>query len=359
MRLLHWAVLPLVLAACADAEPHVAAEVSASADTLPLAERQAMAGIIAFVSERDGDPEVYLVRPPAEAERRLTRSAAADYPAAPAPDGSALVVVSVRETEAQHLEELTVHPLGPGSPVRLGPRSGRARSPSWSPDGRWLVFESDQAGFRDLVRIARRGDGADRLTRDPEGSFDPAVSPDGEWIAYVSSRDGNAEVYRMRVDGTGAERLTAFHRDDGAPRWSPDGGLVAFLSNREGRDRVFLMRPDGSGQRRLGGVVPDTVDEAEPVWSPDGRRIALVRRSPGGARIVVVDVRTGAEQALTDGSSRDDWPAWSPDGRHLAFASDRAGDLELFLMRADGSAPTRLTRARGADWLPRWISTPR
>lgn len=318
-------------------------------------------GWIAFVSERDGNPEVYLVRPSGEEERRLTTRPTADYPAAPAPDGSGLLVVSVTEDDTGHYEELLHYPLDGGEPVPIGPRTGRSRAPSWHPGGEWLVFESDEASFRDLYRIGGDGRSPQRLTDDREGNFEPVVSPDGEWIAFASSRDGDAEVYVMRADGTEQRRLTAFHRDDWGAQWSPDGKSLLFLSNREGSDRIFLTRPDGTGQRKLNaaadtGAVRTDMQEADPAWSPDGARIAhTVRFRDGSSRIRVTELATGRVREISDGEGRDMMPAWSPDGRYLAFTSEREGESDLYLARADGTGLTRLTHAPGADWLPRWV----
>ena len=355
------AALVLALAACGQGAGAAAARGTAG-DTLPLAERRAVAGTLAWVSERDGNPEVYVARPSGEGLRRLTSSPTADYPAAPAPDGSGVLVVSVAEDSAMHLEQLALYRLDGGAPRPIGPRMGRSRSPSWSPDGRWVVFESDEASFRDLYRIGADGRAPVRLTDDRLGNFEPAVSPDGGWIAFASSRDGNAELYVMRADGSEQRRLTAFHRDDWGALWSPDGRTIAFLSNREGADRVYLVRPDGTGLRRLSTAAADTgaaagdVQESEPAWSPDGKRLAYVRRTRDGeSRIRVVEPETGKVREVSDGRGRDGSPAWSPDGGYLAFTSDRDRDPELYLMRADGTGVTRLTRAPGADWLPRWL----
>ncbi|HEX2094789.1 MAG TPA: hypothetical protein VHG28_20460 [Longimicrobiaceae bacterium] len=356
-------VLFLALAACGGDAPRAeTADAAARPDTLTLAERRGIQGWIAWVSERDGDPEVYLARPSGEGVRRLTVRPGADFPAAPTPDGTGLLVVAVTEDSTDHWEEMVLYPVGGGRTARLGPRSARARAPSWSPDGRWLVFESDRASFRDLYRIGRDGGGLRRLTDNREGNFEPAVSPDGGWIAFASSRDGNAELYLMRADGSGQRRLTAFHRDDWGAQWSPDGGTLLFLSNREGADRIFLMRPDGTGLRKLGeaadtGAARADVQEADPAWSPDGGGIAYtVRTREGASRIRVAELRMGAVRELPVGRGKASMPAWSPDGRYLAFTSDRDGDPELYLARADGTGLTRLTRAPGPDWLPRWIS---
>lgn len=348
--------LLLVLAAvamdgCRDAR---SAEPGSAPDTMRRGERRALAGRILFVSERDGQAEVYEVRPDGSAPRRLTRSASQDYPGAVSPDGSALLVVSVSGEERNTTERMAVLPLrGDGVARSVGPASARVRSPAWAPDGSWIVFESDTASFRDLYRMRRDGSGLRRLTDNPQGNFDPAVSPDGAWIAFVSSRDGDAEIYRMRADGTDVLRLTAFHTDDWAPRWSPDGRRIAFVSNREGRDRVYLVGADGTGIRAL-NAASDTAQEAEPAWAPDGSRVAHTIRAGEGSRIAVTDLRTGRRTLVSPAGEAASAPAWSPDGRHLAYTASRGAESDIRIVRADGGASFTVVRAPGADWLPRW-----
>jgi TolB protein len=352
IHILRTTVLLLALAACerASAEPGGTA-------SLPRGELRGLAGRIVFVSERDSQPEIYSVRPDGRGLRRLTNAASADYPAAPSPDGRALLAVS-SSGEGQEMQERMALLAEDGSARQIGPVSARVRSPSWSPDGRWIAFESDTASFRDLYRMASDGSGLQRLTDNPEGNYEPAVSPDGASIAFVSSRDGDAEVYVMRADGGQPRRLTAFHRDDWGPRWSPDGRRIAFLSNREAMDRVFVVGADGTGLRKLDpAAAPDSMlIEADPAWSPDGTRLALtVRTREGKARIAVHDLRTGRRAFVSAGDEVASMPAWSPDGRHLAYVADRGGDPDLRSVRADGSAGAVIVRSPGPDWLPRWI----
>lgn len=340
------AVLALLVCACGD-DPR---------GEIPAGERQRMPGTIAFVSERDGQKDVWLLSPTGM-EQRLTHGAEDEFPASPAPDGRALLIVAAWQDGPLHLEQLRLVPLGGGETHALHAPRARARNPSWAPDGTWLVAESDERGFSDIVRTTPEGDAQPVwLAAAPQGNFEPSVSPDGAEIAFVSSREGDPEVYVMSADGQTVRRLTTFHKEDWGPRWSPDGRFIAFLSNREGRDRVFVVHPDGSGVRAISGNAA-TGNEREPAWSPDGRTLAFVgRQDDGTTRIFAVAVDGGEPMALTGGKSLDDQPAWSPDGAYIVFVSERAGDPDLFLMRADGTGHTRLTRTRGADWLPRWFA---
>jgi TolB protein len=337
----------------------------ASSGPISAEERQRIPGLIAFVSERGADKDVWLVRPTGE-ETRLTNGPEDDYPAAAVPGGQAVLVVSAWEPGGLHLEQLRLMTLD-GKVQPLHAPTARARNPSFAPDGTWFVAESDAQGFSDLVRMEPHAHGEAnaepaaivRLQTAPEGNFEPSVSPDGTRMAFVSSRDGDPEIYVMDIGAGATRRLTHFHREDWGPQWSPDGRHIAFLSGREGRTRVFVVRPDGTETRAVSGSA-DTGEERDIAWSPDGSALVFVGRSARGqARIWKVALDGSAPVALTDGASKDDQPAWSPDGKYLVYVSEKAGNAELFLMRADGSGKTQLTSAPGADWLPRWLAPPR
>jgi TolB protein len=311
-----------------------------------------------------GPRSVIVAIPAAGGARTDLLSGTGLYPAAVSPDGGALAVIRVDERGEGHLERLQLVPLLAGAaPTWTSDPSSQVRNPSFSPDGRFLVFEAAFHGFREIYRLDLPAHTLRRLTDDPEGNFEPAVSPDGARIAFVSSRDMNSEVYVMTADGADQTRLTAFHMDDWGPIWSPDGETLAFLSNRDLVDRVFLMQPDGTEQRRLTGDPTPAPDpdgrlgaephETDPAFAPDGTLAFCVRKGPGASLRIASP--TGTVTVLTDGQSSDRSPVWSPDGQHLLFVSNRdGGDLELYHTTRTGARLTRLTDRVGADWLPRW-----
>ena len=352
----------LVLAVAGGCTQRGCGRADLSGEPLSEAERRAIPGALAFVSERGTQKDVWLITPAGE-ERQLTRGPADEYPGAVRPDGQALAVATARDEQGTHLEQLFLLSLEPGAqePQPLSRPSSRARAASWGPDGTWLVAESGEAGLRysDLVQLHVGRPGVRRLTDVRAGTFEPAVSPDGQRLAFVSSHDGDPELYVRQLDGSAPpRRLTFFHMEDVSPQWSPDGQWIAFLSNREGRDRAYAVRPDGTDLRALSG--PQTKgDERELAWRPDSRALALVERtSAQTTRLWLATLDGRAPTPLSAGKSRDDQPAWSPDGRYLAYVSNRTGDDELFLARADGSGATQLTHSKGADWLPRWVRPP-
>ena len=113
------------------------------------------------------------------------------------------------------------------------------------------------------------GSGLRRLTRMAQVNYSlPSWSPDGRKILFVSERDGNVEVYVMNPDGSGRRNLTRHPGHDSAPSWSPDGRKIVFTTKRDGNFEVYVMNADGSEQRNL---TRNPAPDRSPIWSP-GRK---------------------------------------------------------------------------------------
>lgn len=362
--MLRLAALALLVAAC-----------SSPATPAGAATPGPLSGRLVFLAEDPGgagEAAIVAMRPDGSGRVELLRGSGI-YPAAIDRAGTTLAVIAVDEAEG-HQERVQLFTLGDGplaAPLWQSQPGAQVRNPSFSPDGRFLVFESSAASFRDIYRLELPAGPLLRLTDNEEGNYEPVYAPDGRAIAFVSSRDGNAEVYRMNPDGGDPLRLTSFHLDDWGPQWAPDSQTIAFLSNREQIDRIFLMRPDGGDLRRLtkdrskapgdGAPLGTEPHETEPMFAPDGQAIAHgVRSGPQGTglRITPINGGTGGTVVvLSDGTTSDRNPVWSPDGAHLVFVRDAGGgDLELYRIGRDGRDRVRLTERPGADWLPRWSS---
>ena len=321
-------------------------------------------GSLFFISERDGNLEVYRWRAGAT-EERLTEDPRDDFPVEIAPDGSGWTRVVTEEgpVPEAHVEQI-VWMSREGAPVNVGPAGRRARGASWAPDRSFVVYESDaEQAFSDLWRW-EPGGATRRLTTTEHGAFEPAVSPDGRRVAFVSTQDGNPEIYVMAPDGSAPRRLTDWRRDDIAPAWAPDGTRLAFLRREQGGERLFVLAlpADGSppSERRL---VPTAEGEklkhADAAWSPDGAWLAYtVHRPKQAPHVAVTHVADGRTRVVSPPGLRATMPAWSPDGRYLALSgttSDPAA-LDLYAVRLDDGAWARLTSDPAPDWLPRWTA---
>ena len=309
-----------------------------------------------FVSERDGNREVYWMRPNGRDLTRVTNELAEDYPASQSARFPGLLLIrAAGEHQQDHVEQLFVGSwTGDKSPKAIGDVGRRIRNPSWLPDGSGVVVEASFSEFRDLYKVSLDGK-MTRLTNDKKGNFEPDISPDGSTVVFVSSRENDAEIFTLGLADKQLMRLTWSKGDDSFPTYSPDGKTLAFVSMRATTPRLHVMNVDGSKPRLLAGeVAAEHIEDRDITFSPDGSRIAMTRRRKGFSEVLVVRIEDGKVVARSGASKVDEMPSWSIDGRYLAFSSDRSGDPELWLMRADGSGAVALTHSPGPDWLPRW-----
>ncbi len=246
--------------------------------------------------------------------------------------------------------ELWVMDWNGDNPKQLTKHGTIALAPTWSPDGRQMVFTSFLRGTPALF-VLTPTEGYLRLVWDQGGvNTSASFSPDGTKIAFASSIDGNTDIYSMAVEGGTPRRLTTARGIDTQPAWAPNGRQIAFTSTRSGSPQIYLMDADGSNVRRLtfdGGFY----DEA--TWTHDGTRLACTTKVGNRFQIATIDIISG-EQTVIPGPGNNESPCFSPDGSMLTFASDRTGTQQIFITDADG-VPHQLT-SEGKNHSPTWTT---
>ena len=274
---------------------------------------------IAFVSERDWNLEIY-----------------------------------VMDADGSNLRNLTNNPA-------------RDSSPAWSPDGQKIAFVAYDKDGNDKKEVGGEiyvmdadGNNLLRLTDNPADSSSPTWSPDGQRIAFQSSQDGgkNSEIYAMDADGDDPRNLTNNPASDSSPAWSPDGQKIAFVSDRDGDEKsgeIYVMDADGNNLLRL---TDNPAGGSSPAWSPDSQKIAFQSGQEGGKSfdIHVMDADGDNPRNVTNHHASDESPSWSPDGLSIAFASGRDGNLEIYVVDADGNNPRNLTNHPAPDYQPDWLN---
>ena len=152
------------------------------------------------------------------------------------------------------------------------------RSPTFSPDGKRVVYSFAEEGKQSLFSVDIQAQNRRRLTDHVGIDNWPMFSPDGKQILFGSTRDGNFEIYTMDADGKHVKQLTHSPFQDLRPRYSPDGRRIVFTSNRDGNFEIYTMHTDGSHLRRITNH-PERDDYA--TWHPAGDSIVLVSERSG------------------------------------------------------------------------------
>lgn len=268
-------------------------------------------GVLAFESNRDGNPEIYSL-----------------------------------DTADGSLFRLTIDPAAD-------------TQPAWSPDGGKIAFATNRDGNYEIYTMNADGTAVLNLTNNPADDLYPTWSPDGGWIAFTTDRDGNQEIYIMRPDGSEARNVTNSPEEDYQPSWFARAGLfstderITFTSTRDGNPEIYAMKTDGSEQVNL---TNNPANDVDPAWSPDGNRLVFTSNRDGNQEVYVM-IADGADQInLTNNPADDMHPAWSPDGQWIAFATNRDGNYELYVMASgDGSQLYNSTNNGAQDRYPAWV----
>ncbi|HKY45962.1 MAG TPA: DUF5050 domain-containing protein, partial [Pyrinomonadaceae bacterium] len=266
---------------------------------------------IAFMSQRDGNGEVYVMNADGTNQLRLTFNPAFDS------------------------------------------------DPAFSPGGEKIAFTSYRDGNAEIYVMNSDGSSQTRLTNNPGSDLFPAFSPDGTKIAFASQRNNFwIGIWVMNVDGSNpVELMDGIGGTD--PAFSPDGTKIVFCGNGlSGQDsEVWTMNVDGTGRDNLSDEW--NTEDTTPSFSPDGTKVLYFRDPHGpsnqnGPEIYTMNIDGSNKVNVTTSNGLDSEPSYSIDGARIVYTSLANTSTEIFVMNVDGTNPINLTNNTGSDSQPAW-----
>jgi len=305
----------LVLTSC-KAEP----------DTLIMPRSAEPVSGIAFVTERNGNRDIYLIQP----------------------DGTGLI------------------------PLITSPEPDS--DPAFSPDGTTLAFRSRRDGSSEIFLVAADGSGEWlNLVNDPADSADdefyPVWHPDGNLLGIFTDRfqppigdcTGILGVHHIGFIPLDSPKPQLQHFNDLAGEqnslaWSSDGKTLAFSSICTGEDVILYIWDKSS--HAVTPVTDKGYNAFNPAYSPDGQWLAFSSNRDGSPNIFLLNLETNETQNLTQSEFTDSHPAWSPDSQWIAFTRNLGGNEEIFKISINGGDATNLTNNPDADLYPAWSPVP-
>ena len=227
------------------------------------------------------------------------------------PDGRRVLYSAFRQA---NVYEIYAYDLNDGSIDRLTNRIGVLTAPEYSPDGQFITFSrgTPNTGKHQIVTMERNGNNPKNFPN-VEG-WDPTWSPDGKQILFASDKNGSVQLFAIRADGKNLHQISNLPAIRGRSDWSPDGQSIVTYSGEAWHRELFIMNADGSDARQL---TPTGGNSQGPSFSPDGEWVAFTAyfdkyNDIHGCEIYIIRTDGTDLRRLTNNDYCDYQPRWGP-----------------------------------------------
>lgn len=257
------------------------------------------------------------------------------------PDGSRIAFLSNRDGQP----DVYVMQADGTNVIRLTRSAEQESAPYWSPDSKRIHFA---VSGKDSSRIdSIDADGSNQKTIGTVPGRVVGFNRNGTRVFVARGTWTEVTLLLTDLDGSHPKQLTDGSSVAWNPKWSPDGKVIAYTGRDAGGVlHIYIMNADGSNPRQLTHIDASEGQGQCPAWSPDGRRLAIqTTRKDGPGHVWIVDYPSGTAHKLVahEALFEDELPFWFPDGKRLAFQSNRSGRMEVWTMNADGTNLRQLT----------------
>ncbi|MGA9397210.1 MAG: hypothetical protein WBV22_03025 [Anaerolineaceae bacterium] len=224
-----------------------------------------------------------------------------------APDGASVVFASNRDGEFE-LYETSLS----GEVVEIPTVKQEVASPAISPDGNWIVFTIVSSQDNNAIALTPRQGGEVTILYDRDG-WDPTWSPDGRRILFAGHVEGRVQLFIMNRDGTDVQQVTDLYGLRGRNDWSSSGDLLStYIGEASVYNRnIYTFGIHGEGLR----MITNGGDNVAPSFSPDGKWITFMSyrdhlQEQFGCEIYIMRVDGSDVRRLTNNDTCDWQPRW-------------------------------------------------
>lgn len=252
------------------------------------------AGTLALVGERDAGKEIFVGDLFFQRMRQVTRGEGDSISPRLSPSGTKLLYTTYARSGFPDIYELT---LASGRTEPFAAYKGTNTGAVFSPDGTRVAMVLSSSGNAELYVSGADGRYPKRLTNNRSLEASPSWSPDGRKIVFTSDQLGKPQLFGIASSGGAVSRVpTNISRYCSEPAWNPrDPRLIAFTAAETDGFQIALF-DSATGKSRFLTSVPG--DGIEPAWLNDGRHLLFTVRNEGRTRVHLLDTETGSHSPL-------------------------------------------------------------